>query len=323
MSQARPSGIRGRVVDAVTAVPLEGAKVFLLGISRPRVTDRTGHFSHERLSPMSYLMQVQKEGYVTMTWEVVAVEDSTVVHVLELIPLPAGAAEPAPPSGRRGDATVRGRVLDQETKAPIMGAEVAVVGGPQPSTTDGGGRFRLTRLAPTRHTLQVRKIGYDAVAVTVTAAEDSTVDEVVELHRSLVPRMDTIVIADSARSPESYWHVDFERRRNAGRGQFVTRAEILQRNAASLADLLRSLNGLRVNCSPRGCAVWMTRANCRPAYFADGFPVEATTVERMPVNDLFGVEVYDRFEVPVGLQRADLECGVIAVWTRRGPPPRR
>jgi hypothetical protein len=41
----------------------------------------------------------------------------------------------------------------------------------------------------------------------------------------------------------------------------------------------------------------------------------------MPVNDVFGVEVYDLFEVPIGLQRADLRCGVVSVWTRRGPPP--
>jgi hypothetical protein len=43
----------------------------------------------------------------------------------------------------------------------------------------------------------------------------------------------------------------------------------------------------------------------------------------MPVNDVFGVEVYDLFEVPIELQRAELRCGVISVWTRRGPPPRR
>lgn len=321
--QARTATVRGRVVDAVTAVPIEGASVFLLGIRRPQVSDPSGHFAHRQLDLASYLMQVTKEGYVTMTWEVVAADDTTVVHVLELVPLPAGPAEPAPPSGRPGDATVRGRVVDQETKTPITGAEVAVVGRATPTTTDGNGRFRLTRLASTRHTLQVRKIGYDAVALTVTATQDGTVEEVIQLPRSMVPLMDTVVIADSARSPEGYWHVDFERRRATGRGQFVTRQEILQRNAYSVGDLLRTLNGLRMHCRLSGCAVWMTRANCRPAYFVDGFPVDATTAERMPVNDVFGVEVYDLFEVPVGLQMADLECGVIAMWTRRGPPPRR
>jgi hypothetical protein len=301
-----------------------GAQVFVLGMARPAVTDATGLFSHGRLAPASYLVQVRKSGYVAMTWEVMAAPDSSVIHLLRLQPLQEGEEDRGVASGRPGSAALRGRVIDRDTEAPIAGAEVSVLGRLSPATTtDAAGFFRQASLAPHSHLLQVRKIGYEAASVELAATEDSTVEHVVELHRADVPEMDTVVIEGTPAPPTSYWHPDFERRRTDARGQFVTREQIEQRNAASLGDLLRTLNGLRMVCERRGCAVWMTRSNCRPDYFADGSPAEATTVERMPVNDVFGVEVYDLFEVPVELQRSRLRCGVVAVWTRRGPAPRR
>jgi hypothetical protein len=200
---------------------------------------------------------------------------------------------------------------------------VFVLGKPAPETTDGAGYFRHAELAPTSHVVKVRKIGYEPITAQVVAADDSAFVHVLELSRLDVPVMDTLVVEGTPVESPSYWHPDFERRRTEGRGQFVTRREILQRNAATLGDLLRTLNGLRMTCTSRGCTVSMTRTNCRPEYFADGFSADAVTVERMPVNDIFGVEVYDMFEVPIELQVPELRCGVISVWTRRGPPPRR
>lgn len=88
---------------------------------------------------------------------------------------------------------------------------------------------------------------------------------------------------------------------------------------ATLGDLLRTMNGLRMFCNRTGCTIRMTRwANCRPFYFQDGVPINADFAERISPSDIYGVEVYDLSEVPVDFQRADLRCGVIAVWTRRG-----
>lgn len=314
--------VRGRVLDVATDAPVVGAQVFVLGIMRPAVTDSTGAFWHRRLAQASYLLQVRKSGYVAMTWEVMAVEDSSVIHLLKLQPLLEGLGNAPLPSGQAGSAVIRGRVIDGDTDAPVVGAEVSVLGRLAPATTDGTGSFRHPRLAPRPHVILVKKIGYEAATLELAATEDGTVEHVVALHRTDVPEMDTVVVTGTPAPPTSYWHPDFERRRIGGRGQFVTREEIEQRNAASLADLLRTLNGLRMVCRASGCAVQMTRTNCRPTYFADGFPADNTTVERMPVNDLFGVEVYDLFEVPVELQRSQLRCGVISIWTRRGPPPR-
>lgn len=309
--------LRGRVVDMVTGAPVVRAEVFVLGQPRPVLTDAAGQFQHRRLATVSYLLSIRKEGYVTMTWEVEAVADTANVFVFVLRPLRVAIA-----SGQPGSSFIIGRVVDSDTEEPLTGASVVIVGRPQPVTSDSAGQFRHTGLAATTHVLHVTKAGYQPTTVELTAVQDSTVVYAVDILRSDAIMLDSVVVTGVAEEPRSYWHRDFEIRRREGRGQFVTRSEIEQRRAASVGDLLRTLNGLRMLCTRQSCEVRMTRTNCRPGYFADGYPVDATTVERMPVNDVFGVEVYDLFEVPVRLQRPELRCGVIAVWTRRGPAPR-
>jgi Carboxypeptidase regulatory-like domain len=308
--------LRGLVVDMVTGQPVARAEVFVLGQPRPVLTDASGQFRH-RLATVSYLLSIKKEGYVTMTWEVAAVPDTSNVFVFELRPQRDGLA-----SGQAGSSFIMGRLVDSDTEEPIPGGTVLIVGRPELVFTDSVGRFRHAGLAPTAHVVNVTKIGYEPTAVELMAVEDSTVVYTVDMPRSKAILLDSVVVPAEAEEPRSYWHRDFEDRRRGGRGQFITRAEIEQRRASSVGDLLRTLNGLRMVCTRQGCEVRMTRTNCRPGFFADGYPADATTVERMPVNDVFGVEVYNLFEAPVQLQRPELQCGVIAVWTRRGPPPR-
>ena len=308
--------LRGRVVDMVTGQPVVRAEVFVLGQPRPVLTDTSGQFRH-RLATASYLLSIKKDGYVTMTWEVEAVPDTSNEFVFELRPHYVGLS-----SGQSGSSFIMGRLVDRDTEEPLPGVTVLIVGRSEPVTTDSVGRFRHAGLAPTAHVVHVTKIGYEPTTAELMAVEDSTVVYAVDMPRSKAILLDSVVVTAVAEEQRSYWHRDFENRRREGRGQFITRSEIEQRRATSVGDLLRTMNGLRMLCTRQGCEVRMTRTNCRPGYFADGYPADPTTVERMPVNDVFGVEVYNLFEVPVSLQRGELRCGVIAVWTRRGPPPR-
>ncbi|HET9385507.1 MAG TPA: carboxypeptidase regulatory-like domain-containing protein [Gemmatimonadales bacterium] len=308
--------LRGRVVDMVTGEPVARAEVFVLGQARPVLTDASGQFRH-RLATVTYLLSIRKEGYVTMTWEVEAVPDTANVFVFELRPQHVGLA-----SGQAGSSFIMGRLLDSDTEEPLPGGTVLIVGRPELVFTDSVGRFRHAGLAPTAHVVHITKIGYEPTTVELMAVEDSTVVYPVDMPRSKAILLDSVVVSGVADESRSYWHRDFESRRREGHGQFITRSEIELRRASSVGDLLRTLNGLRMLCTRQGCEVRMTRTNCRPGYFADGYPADPTTVERMPVNDVFGVEVYSLFEVPVQLQRPEQRCGVIAVWTRRGPAPR-
>jgi hypothetical protein len=45
----------------------------------------------------------------------------------------------------------------------------------------------------------------------------------------------------------------------------------------------------------------------------------ATTIDDIPVHDVWGVEVFRGLaDLPIEFAAPDARCGVIAIWTRRG-----
>lgn len=218
---------------------------------------------------------------------------------------------------------IAGRLVDRATREPVVGAEVFVLGLRRLVISDSGGGFLYRGLRPGDYLLQVRRIGYIKAEWPVTVPEG----EIVELLLELEPIAFVLPPAVIEGRPEELptWFRGFEDRRATKRGQFITRLEIERRSpSTTLGDLLRTLNGLRMRCDRTGCSIRMTRwVNCQPFYYQDGLPVFAATAEGFLAMDIHGIEVYNVSDVPVEFQRADLRCGVIAIWTRRGPPPRK
>ena len=120
--------------------------------------------------------------------------------------------------------------------------------------------------------------------------------------------------------------VDWIRRRNEGRGRYVTRQDIEKRNPATLPDAMRMVPGVRVECrSGSICAIRLARAprGCNPAFFMDGIPSDPAIAYLTPITDVEGVEIYSGpADTPPELEGPRARCGVIAIWTRP-PPPRR
>ncbi len=232
-----------------------------------------------------------------------------------------GTVSVAPAQVVRGD--IAGRLVDRATHRAVTGAEVSVLGHLRSVRSDSTGAFAHRGLAPGTYLLQVRKIGYVKSEWPVTVPEG----KVVELLLQLDPVGFVLPPAVVEGRPEDLptWYRGFEERRRTQSGQYVTRAEIEHEDpTATLGDLLRHVHGLELQCNRGGCAIRMTRwQSCQPYYYQDGLPVYATTAERFLAFDIYGVEVYDLSEVPLEFQRPGLRCGVIAIWTRRGPPPRK
>jgi hypothetical protein len=110
----------------------------------------------------------------------------------------------------------------------------------------------------------------------------------------------------------------FEERRRQGQGYFVTREQILQRNAPTVAELLRTVPSVMNICNSRGCQIRLPSSSgpCSPEFFLDGYPATFSTGPNFPLAQIRGVEVYrDQFSVPAEFQRPNLRCGVIAIWT--------
>ena len=116
---------------------------------------------------------------------------------------------------------------------------------------------------------------------------------------------------------------EFERRRAAARGYFITEQEIAHANPRTLGDLFRSVPGVRMQCrGTAGCRLRMARAarECSPDFVVDGFPATYSTSLDMPTVGIIGIEVYRTLsETPLDFLRTDNVCGTIVIWTRSGP----
>lgn len=225
-------------------------------------------------------------------------------------------------SGQVVSGAIAGRLVDHATHTPVVGAEVFVLGIRRPVITDSNGSFLHQGLRPGTNVVQVRRVGYVKTEWPIRVPEGEVVEALLEVEQVPFVLPPAIIEGDPTTLPT--WYRGFEQRRTARRGQFVTRAQIERQDPSStLGEMLRSLNGLGVRCSRTGCAIRMTRwQNCQPLYYQDGLPVFAGTAEQFLAMDIYGVEVYGLSDVPTEFQRANLRCGVIAIWTRRGPPPR-
>lgn len=156
--------------------------------------------------------------------------------------------------------------MDRVTRAPVLGAQVVVLGRGIVQSTDADGAFIILELAPGSYFLQIRKPGYQQGVWQVSVLDSGVVLASFELE-PLPVTLPAEVVEGTPRS-ESYWYRDFERRRAARRGEFVTREEIERHGLATLGDLLRTVPGLRMVCGRGGCSIRMTRwGGCRPFYF--------------------------------------------------------
>lgn len=214
-------------------------------------------------------------------------------------------------------ATVGGSLRDKLTRAPVEGARVNILGTALGVVSDSGGRFDIAGVPAGVRVIQVRAIGYAVSSWMVDLGEGQILRQAFELEgRTLT--VDSIVVTEPAGRDGWRSEAGFEHRRRGGVGFFLTRADIQQRRASSVSDLIRVVPGVITNCRNRNCQILMPQSTrpCTPEYFLDGYPATFATGPSFPIEQVRGVEIYkSRFDVPAEFQRPNLTCGVIAIWT--------
>jgi hypothetical protein len=214
--------------------------------------------------------------------------------------------------------SIVGTISDAETGRAIADANVTVRGRKDPVTTDSSGRYRLLDLPPGTLILQVRKLGHgDATRIVELApGQTSTID--VALATTTI--LGKVVVTERQATPRRFH--EFEQRRKTGRGQYLGRAEIEKSNAMNVPNLLRSMRGVRLECSGITCVVRMARSegvDCPPEYWLDGRPNNSFG-PTIPVGDLEGVEVYTGpSEAPAEFLSGNAACGIVVLWTKSTP----
>jgi hypothetical protein len=238
------------------------------------------------------------------------------------------------PLGAQQRSSITVLVRSSTTQGQLANARVTVTlpsGSDTSIVTDTTGRNVFRRLRPGAYTVRAtwgELVSHPAV-ITLADREAIEVQFTVGPQSDMATRLPELTVTTS-RAPRRYMQ-GFDERRAHGIGQFITREDIETRNALTLADLLRSLRGIRVSCRGGSCTPRMERApaGCWPKAVLDNSDVDAAFLARISPADIEGIEVYQ------GLSQAPLEfagetrlarCGLIVVWTRRPglemrPPP--
>ena len=129
----------------------------------------------------------------------------------------------------------------------------------------------------------------------------------------------------------------FYRRRAAGRGTFLTAADLERRRSARLSDILRTVPGVSlVALDGMGMAIASSRPGWHPGIGRNGHERGACFLDLLldgvrltpspgvlPVNiddiapaRLAAIEIHRATSVPIELQVGAGSCGVIAMWSR-------
>lgn len=229
---------------------------------------------------------------------------------------------PAPASSQ----VVYGRLLDSTTGDPVRFGLVQLLdpggGLAAAATTDSTGYYVVLAPGPGVYRIAVSRLGYVPGESGLLELE---ADGALEAELLLPPQplaLEGITVEAESRPwqlrhPPSLWPY-FERREfygKLGMGRFVDR-DFLERWSGPIQSI-PEVNLLFLTMQSRSGA--MINQCSEPAWFLNGFRVRGDINEVVSVSELEAVEVYRRAtEIPAEFGGSDSECGVVALWTRRG-----
>jgi hypothetical protein len=224
-------------------------------------------------------------------------------------------------------ATLTGVVTDRTTGNRITGAQIVLLREGRTAASDSSGKYVLSGLAAGPSDFVVRARGFPARQLAVELKAGETTERLIELDSTRTGRLAAaqVLPAVAVTAPAtvvSYRLVGFERRRQTGRGQYLTEEEIIRSGAYNVVDAVKSMRGVLYECGGgRGCYVRMARApmRCLPEFIVDDHMMNDFG-PLTPIRDVIGLEVYTGpAEVPGEYAGRNAGCGVIVIWTRSGP----
>ena len=226
-------------------------------------------------------------------------------------------------AGAQPTASVAGVVTDRASGKPVR-AEIIIVDANRSVVADSSGRYELAGLASGLIVFQARALGFKASIFSLQLVAGARLAHSITLDS--INAAQPLPAVDVASTSTNYRLTDFERRRQTGRGQYMTEAEIKRTGAGTLAEAVRGLRGVLFECGGGGgCYVRMARApmRCLPEFVVDQ-QVMNDFGPITPIGDVVAIEVYTGpGDVAGEFAGRNAGCGVIVIWTRSGPTPRR
>jgi hypothetical protein len=237
---------------------------------------------------------------------------------------------------------ILGRVLEDKTGRPISSAEVAlqdVDGYPLSRVvTDEGGNFEFFVRGASAVKIKAGRMGYKEVTTPKLSFENR---RLFHLEVRLDPDailLAPLVIVSASEVIQNAIQDGFQQRLVNGLGHYITRDDVEARNPMLVTDLLRDVPGITLSGGSVGNrpSIRMVRAsnrNCATQIWVDGMLINARGISTngslspmdFRIDDVVtpasieGIEVYRGLStVPPEFLNRDADCGVIAIWTKRG-----
>jgi hypothetical protein len=233
--------------------------------------------------------------------------------------------------------SVTGRVLDDATgeRIPLAGIALLDADGEVVRTvvSDSAGVFAMSTGRPGVYRLRTRALGYaEHTTDTLRVASGETLTIVIRVAAQGIPLQPLEVYT---RRGDERGRFGFERRRDLGRGVFLTADSITLRSPRLVSDAFYGVPGVLVQENLTSISISsMYGARCF-SMFIDHRPWPVTTDQMNQILDVRwvrGVEIYrDMSEVPRELRtaarsafmwrgggRTPLSCGLVWVWTDLG-----
>ena len=239
----------------------------------------------------------------------------------------SGRAQSTPVSPR-SMGVVDGIVSDTGL-VPLQGAFVSILGTKIRVGTGPNGRFRITSVPAGQYIVVVKRVGYHPTSEAVEVAASDTLRVSYTLEKLRADELDPVVI--TAKSP-SIRMAEFEARRKLGVGEFMTAAEIEQRNSAFSTELMRRFKSVNVSPNHAGPITQYYALSAREGgnpslgacpmqVYLDQVPLPSPfNLDLLPPpREIAGIEVYaGSATIPPQFNGMNRGCGVILVWTKDG-----
>jgi hypothetical protein len=243
--------------------------------------------------------------------------------------------------------SLSGQVKDAETGDPIQGVAVELLAPRRRGVTDEEGRFAFFAIPPDTVVLVAKHLGYqDANGPVVIGGAQAVTVQVAMATRPI--EMDPIVVTATRR--EFVYALpgmeELERRMASGFGEFIVQEQIRDRDPMRVTDLLQGTSVIVMN---NGQAIYMQRSLCAPVVYIDDVRIThgsgssslkralgeagtvadskedegsfaAQAVDLIHPNQIQAIEIYEGpASTPGQYIDSRSRCGVILIWTRRGP----
>lgn len=237
---------------------------------------------------------------------------------------------------------ISGRVVENESSAPIPAVDVTVRTADdrflRSAITDDDGRFQvLVRGRVQAITLYASRIGFSdnrTPLLWFDGHDFFNVEIRLDPEAILLAPLEVLARSGARSSPVL---AGFRHRLDSGTGYYITRDDIDRRRPMYITDMLAEVPGVRLTSSGSGSRRTIsmsrgTRQVCPVQVFMDGRLLTAPIRTRSgtenaaaSIDDFVsplsveGIEVYRGLStVPAEFMTPDAQCGVVAIWTRRG-----